>query len=119
MCIISMQLYIGPSRATVVQNRDVCKELRVGMLVAVAGKSFPRVGMVKEVPENPHLHSEADVQWMEQERAAHKSKWHRYFRQSNAVGKIMYNEILLYDFQLTERGALKKKSREYLQEYFK
>ena len=85
------------------------------MLIAIAGKLLPRLAVVKAVPDSPNLMSEVNVVWMQQ---AHKSKWHRYFRPSSITGKIAYREILLYDFELTERGALKKKSREYIQEYF-
>jgi hypothetical protein len=53
-----------------------------------------------------------------QERAAHKPKWARFFKIStkkDAVGAVKISDILLYGFELTAKGALKKKSREYLQ----
>ena len=100
------------------QNRDVVKDLQPGMLIAVAKKAFPLIGVVIKIPLRPTEDSVIDVQWMEQEKAKHKSKWLRFFKQSSNVGIIKYSEILLYDFQLTDKGALKKKSREYLQELF-
>ena len=49
-----------------------------------------------------------------------KPKWLRFFRESKQpIGTISYNDIVLYDFELTAHGALKKKSRDYLQKAFK
>ena len=113
-----MQIYIGPSRATVLQNRDVVKELQVGMLVAVSGQVFPKIGKVVHIPPNPGQDADITTHWLVQERAAHKPKWARFFKIStkkDAVGAIKISDILLYGFELTAKGALKKKSREYLQ----
>jgi len=104
----------------VTKNRDVVKELQVGMLVATAGATTARVGTVKDIAPNPSYELQITIHWMEQERAPHKSKWLRYFSPStkkDSVGTITFDDILLYDFELTSKGALKKKSREYWQEY--
>ncbi len=116
--LFPFQIYIGSSRATVVQNRDVVKELQVGMLVATDGIAFPRVGTVQVIPPNPDAASQVTVQRMEQERAPHKPKWLRYFKPTAVTGTISFEDVLLYDFNLTKSGALKKKSREYLQQRF-
>ena len=106
-----------------VQNRDVVKELNVGMLVATADPraNFPRVGTVHLITPDPSNDSHVTILWMEQEKAPHKPKWLRFFRPSskNTVGMITFNDILLHDFDLTNNGALKKRSREYLKECFK
>lgn len=93
------------------------------MLVAVkgTGETFPWVGTVKQVPFNPSYSSEVTIHWMEQERASHKPKWLRYFSpstQRDAVSIVRYSDIILYDFQLTNKGCLKKKSRDYLKTLF-
>lgn len=65
---------VGPSRTTVVQNRDVVKDLQVGMLIAIAGDNFPKIGTVQPIPPNPSIDSEISIHWMTQERAPHKPK---------------------------------------------
>ena len=100
-----------------VQNRDIVKDLKVGMLVAVSSGSFPDIGKVLSISPNPNLDSDVSVHWMTQERAPHKPKWMRYFtlsQQKNSTGTVKISEIVLYAFELTARGALKKKSRDYL-----
>ena len=52
--------------------------MRVGMLVAIAGDNFPRVGEVVVIPPNVSFNSFITVQWMVQERAVHKPKWQRF-----------------------------------------
>lgn len=67
---------------------------------------------------NPSIESPIMVHWMEQ-KAQHKSKWLRFIHPSakrDAMRTVTYRDILLYDFKLTRKGALKKKSREYLQQ---
>ena len=98
------------------QNQDVVKGLRVGMLIAIAGDNFPRVGEVVVIPPNVSFNSFITVQWMVQERAAHKPKWQRGFKvpAKKVREEMMLNRILLYGFQLTNNGCLKKKSRDYL-----
>ena len=104
-----LQIYIGPSRKTVVQNRDLRKELQPGMLVATAGlEELPLIGTVLSIDP---AKSSIKVQWMVQE---NKPKWARAFKKHSSSGIITFNEILLYDFQLTQNGCIKKKSRDYL-----
>ncbi len=106
------------------QNRDVTKDLKVGMLVAAQDASFVQVGTVQAIPPEPHSNTEVTVHWMEQERAPHKPKWLRYFKpvpvtKKTAIGTLRIADIILYDFQLTNNGALRKKSRDYLQPFYK
>ena len=115
-----LQVHIGSSRTTVVQNRDVVKELQKGMLVATdMGEDFPQIGTVQAIPPNPDATSEIAIELMQQERAPHKPKWLRFFKPSSVIRTVAFRQIILYDFELTKCGALKKKSREYLQEHFK
>ena len=96
-------------------NCDVMKELQVGMLVAVQGSTFVQVGTVQAIPADPNSDSKVTVHWMEQERAPHKPKWLRYFKPSpitkkDAIGTVSFANIILYDFELTNNGGLRKKS---------
>jgi len=90
------------------------------MLIATASRSgsFPKVGKVVAIPSNvSSITSEVTVHWMEQEQAPHKPKWFRFFKLSskkNAISTTAMQDILLYDFELTKNGALKKKSHEFL-----
>lgn len=105
-----------------IQNRDVVNELRDGMLAAIANNNFPQIGKVRTLLSNPSPDSHISIQWMEQERNMTKPKWLRFFKPSKGkrpFGTITYHEILLYDFELTTNGALKKKSRHYLQSILK
>jgi len=83
----------------VVHNRDVMKELQVGMLVAVQGSTFVQVGTVQAIPAHPNSDSKVTVHWMEQERAPHKPKWLRYFKPSpitkkkDAIGTVSFANI--------------------------
>ena len=107
-----LQIYIGTSRSTVVQNQDIVKQLRVGMLIAIKSS-----GKVVALPPNLSLTSDISVHWMIQEQAPHKPKWLRFFKPSkkrNAEGTTPINDVVLYGFELTANGALRKKSREYL-----
>ena len=120
MCtLFFLQIFIGPSRQTVVQNQDVVRDLQVGMMVAIEteGASFPDVGRVIAINSSAQ-DTPVQVQWFDQERATHKPKWLRYFLPGSTTTSIRYSDILLYDFQLTQKGALKKRSREYLQRHF-
>ena len=112
--LVLLQIYIGSSRATVHQNQDVLKELEVGMMVAMKVDNFPKLGRVTGVPTNATLQSTIDVIWYRQQKASHKPRWLRFFKPSEVSGKLKIGEIVLYDFTLTNKGALKKKSREYL-----
>jgi hypothetical protein len=116
---LPFQIYMGTSRATVVQNQDIVKQLQVDMLIATTSSvKFPKIGRVIDIPPNLSMASTITVHWMKQEQATHKPKWLRFFTPSgkkNAVGTTTCKDILLYGFELTKKGALKKKSREYLQ----
>ena len=124
MFFLLLQIYIGPSRGRVHENRDVVKELKVGMLVATTGpaeSTIAQVGIVQSIEGTSSLNSKLTVNWMAQEKASHKPKWLRSFKIStkkDSLGTITFNDILLYDFELTKNGTLKKKSRDYLQKYF-
>lgn len=118
-----VQIYIGSSRS-VHRNRDVLKDLEVGMLVAAEAQQghFPRIGRVLSIPPEPTMDTPLSIDWMVQENAAHKPKWLRFWRESpkkDAQSSILFSEIVLYDFQLTKCGALNKKSRDYLQSLWK
>ena len=100
------------------QNQDISKQLKVDMLIATTGGDLPKIGKVQAIPSDPKLHSIISVHWMVQERAPHKPKWQRYFRPKSgatALGNVAIQDIILYGFDLTKNGALKKQSREYLQ----
>ena len=106
------------------KNRDILKELKVGMTIAVEAeeRKFPRLGTIRSLPSDLSLTTELEVHWMVQERSPHKPKWLRFWSPStrrNAVGYTRISGILVYDFQLTKHGALNKKSREYLQSHWK
>ena len=113
-----LQIYIGTSRSTVVQNQDIVKQLRIGMLIAIKSiECFPKIGKVVALPPNLSLTSDISVHWMIQEQAPHKPKWVRFFKPSkkrNAEGTTPINDVVLYGFELTANGALRKKTREYL-----
>ena len=101
---------------TVLQNMDILRELRRGMLVAVQGKSeVPVIGEVLSIPPNPDLHSKILIVLYDQERAVHKSKWLRNFTKSVKEREISIEDIVLYDFSLTSRGTIRKSTREYIQ----
>ena len=59
---------------------------------------------------------------MDQQKDTRKPKWLRFFKLSNkknAIGTTSLQDIMLYDFELTKNGALKKKSRDFLQRSIK
>ena len=112
------QIFIGSSRREVIKNQDVLKDLLPGMLIAIKGTSFPQLAKVTAIPPNPTLETTIDVQWLRQEKAAHKPWWSRFFIIATSCGTILINDIILYDFQLTSKGALKKKAHEYLQKQY-
>ena len=94
---------MGPSRKTVIQNRDIIKELKVGMLIAIAESDITRVGKVLAIPSNISLDSNITIQWMVQERAPHKPKWQRIFKfgAKDVFGETELKNVLLFDFELT------------------
>ena len=111
---IRVQIYIGTSRRTVIQNTDMTKALKIGMLVAMQnnGDKLPLVGRVTSISMEQQ---QVNVQMMKQERASHKPKWLRRFNNTDKSRVFSFGDILLYDFMLTSKGCFKKKSREYLQ----
>lgn len=113
-----LQIYIGPRRGkrNVLENRDIVKELKVGMLVAVQGKSeIPTIGEVTHIPPNPSKENEVSLIVSEQESSIHKSKWLRVFKRTTKICIVNISDIILYDFQLTNKGAIRKSTREFLQ----
>ena len=113
-----LQMYIGSSQSAVFQNENILQDLAVEMMIAVKGDSFPRISKVTNLPATPNLQSLIGVNWYHQQKAAHKPRWLQFFLPSTQTRSIMIEEIVLYDFDLTKKGALKKKSRDYLQEHF-
>ena len=109
------QIFIGSSRREVIKNLDVLKNLLSGMLIPIKGTQLAKVTAISP---NPTLETTIDVQWLHQEKAAHKPRWSRFFIIATSFGTILINDIILYDFQLTSKGALKKKAREYLQKQY-
>lgn len=104
-------------------NRDITKEIGIGMNVAVMERSDSRNGppylaTIVEVPFNLSLESAVTVNWLNPEKAPHKSRWLRYFKPSTQTASVSLQDIILYDFELTKSGALKKQARDFLkQEY--
>ena len=95
------------------------------MLVAVPGSDstkLPKIGKIHSIVDTRYqtMESTLVIEWLIQDQAKHKPKWLRPFKNSSkdSFGTIRYSDILLYDFQLTNSGCLKKKSREYLQQFF-
>lgn len=86
------------------------------MVAARGDNNFPRIGKVAEIPADMTLKSAVVVVWYKQERARHKPRWMRFFTESTQSGKLAIQDIILYAFSLTNKGALKKKTREYLKE---
>lgn len=114
-----LQIYIGNLRGTsqVLKNRDVLKELKVGMLVAYSSHNdIPNIARVINTPSNPTMDSVIDVVLFKQEKAPHKPRWLRYFTSADRTATVLFSEIILYDFELTSKGALRKKTRDFLKE---
>lgn len=85
------------------------------MYIAAQEGTLPKLGRVVSLPSERSLHSLVEVQWLVQEKAPHKPRWMRYFKETDKIGSLPLSDVVLYDFELTKNGALKKKSREYLQ----
>ena len=107
-----MQLYIGPSRASVIGNRDVVKELKTGMLVAITREEncMPEVGKVHSIPPNATINSTIVIHRMGQERAPHKPKWMRAYKLlaetcKKAFVDVQIKDISLYGFELTNKDV--------------
>ena len=73
--IIFTLIYMGPSRKIVIQNRDIKKEPKVGMLIDIAESDLAKVGKVLAIPSKLSRDSNISIQWMVQERAPLKPKW--------------------------------------------
>ena len=96
------------------ENRNVTQELKNGMIVAFEEDRGVCIAEVSCIPPNPCLDSMISINLFRQERAPHKPKWCRCFHRLGKICSIKYSDIVLYDFQLTKNGALKKKTRDYL-----
>ena len=114
-----MQVYIGNRRGkkAIRENRDVLKELRLGMMVAITATSeIPMIAEVSSIEPNPTLESRITVTLFEQESNKHKPKWLRYFKKTAEHAESQISDIILYDFELTRMGALRKSTRDFLME---
>ena len=81
------------------------------------GSDFLFIAKVTSVPDQPTLQSSVEVQWYCQERAPHKPRWLRYFHPSKKPsGQLQISNIILYDFKLTNKRGLQKKTRDYLKD---
>ena len=104
------------------ENANVLKDLSPGMLVALTSSAdreeltCPHIGKVLAVSTEVDrtLQFTFSFQWLEREKAAHKSKWIKYYHLSNKVGVAKYSDVLLYDFKLTDKGLMRKNTRDYL-----
>jgi hypothetical protein len=98
------------------ENRDILKELKVGMLVALQSKAeIPKIGEVSHIPPNPTPKSKIAIILYEQERSTHKPKWLRNFKATSRNCDVNLSDIILYDFKLTNKGAIRKSTREFIQ----
>lgn len=105
-------------KTSIVQNRNIEKELKTGMTVALSSRRScttgpPFIAVLMNLPPNIKDDTELVIQWMNQERAPHKSRWLRYFKSSVHTGSVFLDDIILYDFELTKKGALKKSTRDF------
>ena len=104
------------------ENANVLKDLCPGMLVALASNTereittCPHIGKVLAVSTEVDriLDYTFSFQWLQAERTTHKSRWLKYYHQSDKVGIAKYSEVLLYDFKLTDKGLICKNTRDYL-----
>ena len=109
-------MYIGNRGISdVLENRNVVEELEEGVMVAFTDKinGALQLARVVSIPPNPTIDSMVKIVLFKQERAANKSKWNRYFFESEATDELKILDIVLYDFKLTQMGALKKRTKEY------
>lgn len=70
------------------------------MLVATdAGEPFPQIRTVQDIPPNPDTTSEITIELIQQERAPHKPKWLRFFKQSSVIMTLTLSikDIISYD----------------------
>lgn len=99
-------------------NRDIVKELRIGMTIALSSRYHvktgpPFIAIVTEIPPTLSLESSITINWMDQEKALHKSKWFKCLKTTTQSATVPLHEVILYDFELTKNGALKKHTREF------
>ena len=100
------------------ENRDILKELKVGMLVALQSKTeIPRIGIVSCIPPNPTLASQVSIKVYEQEKSSHKPKWLRNFNLTDKECSERISDFILYDFQLTKNGTIRKATREFIKKH--
>ena len=109
-----------------VHNRDVVKELEEGSIVAINHPDkhgiMPQLATVIKLPKEKNLEGEVKIHWLEMKAGQKTARWFHFFQPSykkNNTAVIQYKNILLYDIELTKKGALKKESREYLKEQYK
>jgi predicted RNA-binding protein with PUA-like domain len=104
----------------VLKNRDILKELKSGMLLAYKcdNSEIPNIAQVVNIPPNPTMDSAVGVVLYKQEKAPHKPRWLRFFTVSDKTATVSMCEILLYDFQLTNKGALRKKTRDFFHDHY-
>lgn len=85
------------------------------MLVALQEKSeIPRIGEVIWIQPNPTQESTITILLYEQEKCTHKPKWLRNFKKTARDHQAKVANVILYDFQLTSKGAIRKSTREFL-----
>ena len=119
------QIYIGNLRGqtAIRHNTDVEKELKAGSIIAVNHPQWigevPQIAIVESVITLSSTLT-ITISWMDQERAPHKPRWLRTWHKSSKFPQTTINvsNILLYDITLTNKGALKKVTREYLQKEY-
>lgn len=99
------------------ENCNVVKELQAGMKIAFnSTDGLLQIAEVGTIPPNPNINSVINCILFKQERAPHKPKWLRSFSKTEKFNSVRYSDIILYDFELTKNGALKKKSRDYFKD---
>ena len=119
------QIYIGNLRGktAIRHNTDIEKELKAGSIVAVNHPQWigevPQIAVVESVLTQSSTLT-ITISWMDQERAPHKPRWLRTWHKSSKFPQttIDVSNVLLYDIILTNKGALKKVTREYLQKEY-
>ena len=82
--------------------------------MTVALKSDDVIPIVGTVTKISKPQEQITVELMVQERAPHKPKWLRSFKQTEKSDNFSFRDIVLYDFQLTKSGCFEKRSRDYL-----
>lgn len=96
-------------------NRDIVRELELGMFVAISSTAIPVVGEVSYLPADPSITCNINILVWKQEKAPHKPKWLRCFHRTSDQIEVALSAVVLYGFTLTAKGAFRKTTREYLQ----